>query len=130
MLQRKRKRTQDKLVSAKTVDGGKLREAAIRKEDQRILVNIQDKDCNVLEVKYHQKCYKNYTSFLFNAPQKEPAANDHANGKCSYIKSFGELCKFVQHEIIESHGVFYLNMLKAKFIKIVREVENEDASSF
>ena len=122
MLQRTRKRTQDKLVSAETVDGGKLREAATRKEGQRILVNIQDKDCIALEVKYHQKCYKNYTSFLFNAPQKEPAADDYANGKCSYIKSLGELCKFVQHEVLESHGVFCLNILKAKFVKIVREV--------
>ena len=33
-------------------------------------------------------------------------------------------------KIIESHGVFYLNILKAKFVKIVREVENEDASSY
>ena len=119
MLQRTRKRIQDKLVSAETVDGGKLREAATRKEDQKILVHILDKDCIALEVKYHQKCYKNYTSFLFNAPQKEPAADDYASGKCSYKKSFDGLCKFVEHEIIESHGIYYLSMLKAKFVKMV-----------
>ena len=130
MLQRTRKRIQDKLVSAETVDGGKLREAATRKEDQRILVHILDKDCIALEVKYHQKCYKNYTSFLFNAPQKEPAADDYASGKCSYKKSFDGLCKFVEHEIIESHGIYYLSMLKAKFVKMVPEVENDDASSY
>ena len=63
MLQRTRKRTQDKLVSAETVDGGKLHEAATRKEDQTILVHIQDKDCIALEVKYHKSAIR--TTRLF-----------------------------------------------------------------
>ena len=34
----------DKLVSAKTVDGGKLREAATRKSDEIILIQIANKE--------------------------------------------------------------------------------------
>ena len=51
-LQRTRKRTQDKLVSAETVDGG-----------QTILVHIQDKDRIALEIKYHKSAIR--TTHLF-----------------------------------------------------------------
>ena len=48
---------------SRTVDGGKLREAASRK-DHRVLAQILGKDCVAIEVKYHVHCYKSYTSFL------------------------------------------------------------------
>ena len=53
-----RKRKLDKLVSAETEDGGKLKETATRKADESILIQIADKDMVALEVKYH-KCYEN-----------------------------------------------------------------------
>ena len=62
----------DKLVSAETTDGGKLREAATAKNDQKILVHILDKDCVALEVKYHKRCYERYTSCIRHAgPEDE-----------------------------------------------------------
>ncbi len=54
------------LVSCETVDAGRLLEAATKKKDDRILVKILEKDCVAIEVKYHMKCYKNYTNFLFS----------------------------------------------------------------
>ena len=60
MLQRTRERTQDNLISAETVDGGKL-EAATRKEDQRILVHIQDKDFGM----YYLRNMKHFSVFPY-----------------------------------------------------------------
>ena len=39
-----RERKLDKLVSAETEDGGKLKETATRKADEIILIQIADKD--------------------------------------------------------------------------------------
>ena len=49
--------TTDKMVSAETV-GGKLKEAATKKADESILIQIADKDL-ALKVKYHKQCYSN-----------------------------------------------------------------------
>jgi hypothetical protein len=49
---------QEKMVSAETV-GGKLREAATKKADESILIQIADKDL-ALKVKYHKQCYEKY----------------------------------------------------------------------
>ena len=59
----------DKLESAETVNGGKLEEAATRKADESILIQIADKDMVALEVKYHKRCYEKCTSFLRHSMQ-------------------------------------------------------------
>ena len=48
----------------KTIDGGLLRTAAERKNDERILVQIRGKDCVALEVHYHKVFYCNYTKYF------------------------------------------------------------------
>lgn len=113
-------------MSAETIDGGKLREAATRKDDQRILVHILDKDCVALEVKYHKRCYERYTSFL-----SHPTANDDTKveeGK--YSTSFECFCSFVKKHVIDKHNIYYMNRLKAEFVKTVSRVENADASKY
>eukprot|EP00795_Rhopilema_esculentum_P003902 gene3902-15218_t len=69
-----KKRKLDNLVSAETLDGGKLRAAAIAKRDERILIQIEDKDCVALEVKYHRLCYKRDVSYHDFPSNKEQAA--------------------------------------------------------
>ena len=61
LFQRSRKRRLEKLMVAETVDGGLLREAAMKKSDASVLLEIADKDCVALEVKYHKRCYEQYT---------------------------------------------------------------------
>ena len=48
------KRTTTPLVLSKTIDAGLLRQAAEYKGDERILVQIRDKDCVAIEVQYHK----------------------------------------------------------------------------
>lgn len=40
---------------AETIDCGRLREAAERKNDEAILIHIRGKDCVAIEVKYHNR---------------------------------------------------------------------------
>ena len=36
-------------------------EAALARNDEDLLLQIRDKDCIAVEVKYHRTCYKSYT---------------------------------------------------------------------
>ena len=110
------------------MDGGKPREAATRKEDHRILVQILGKDCVAIEVRYHVHCYKSYTSFL-----TRPSTHGSTLQKdkvTKYTKSFETFCRFVKEEIIDGRNICYMSRLKEKFIKTVRDIESEDASNY
>ena len=111
------------MVTSETVDGGKLREAATRKDDQRILRHILGIDCVALEVKYHKRCYEHYTSFLRHAKPKEEI-------KYKFNKSFESFSSWVKKEVIENQNIFYMSKLREKFIKTVMETSNEDASHY
>ena len=41
---------------------GLLLDAAVFKQDERLLLHIRDKDCVAIEVRYHTKCLDSYTS--------------------------------------------------------------------
>ena len=71
----------DALVSAETVDGGKLREAATRKSDESLLIHIADKDLVALEVKFINAVMKNTRRFLGTAQDPKPKNNMNANMK-------------------------------------------------
>lgn len=51
-------------MAAETYDGGLLREAAEKKNDESILTHIRGKDCVAIEVKYHKSCHLNYCRYL------------------------------------------------------------------
>ena len=119
----------DKLVSAETVDGGKLREAATKKDDQSILLQIANKDMVALEVKYHKRCYDKYTSFLRTTTQSKGKETEQHDFK--YEKSFDVFCEeFVKEKLIKQENIFYMKKLKKEFVKTVKRVQNEDAASY
>lgn len=111
-------------MTAETLDGGQLRRAATLKGDDRILLKIQGKDCVALEVKYHERCYQSYTS-VARYQKKE------SSSKVSYQRSFEVFCEqFVKPRIIDDEEIFRMRRIKREFVKIVAEVENEDASDY
>jgi predicted secreted Zn-dependent protease len=112
-------------VLASTVDAGLLRTAAERKNDERILVQIRDKDCVALEVRYHKVCYSNYTIFL--------AREAKTTTTCvpMYERSYDVFCKeVVETEIIKGKAIMYMMHLLEKFVVIAKETENVDASKY
>lgn len=107
------------------MDAGRLREAATRKKDDRILVKILDKDCVAIEVKYHMKCYKNYTNFLFRQ-----AETCETSSTALYAAGYKQFCDEVIEDLIADKKITYMSRLHEKFVKIVKRVEGEDASSY
>ena len=92
-------------MSAETVDGGKLKEAATRKADESILIQIADKDMVAFEVKYHKRCYEKYTSFLRHSMQSTREENEKQVYK--YEKSFDVFCKdFVIEKLIKQDNIY------------------------
>ena len=83
------------LVLCKTVNGGLLRDAATKKKDDRILLQIMGKDCVVIEVRYHRKCYTNYTNFLRRPDRK-------ASGSAPYDAGYEQFCKEVVDVLIKN----------------------------
>ena len=96
-------------MSAETVDEGKLREAATKKDDQSILLQIANKDMVALEVKYHKRCYDKYTSFLRTTTQLKGKETEQHDFK--YEKSLDVFCEeFVKEKLIKQENVFYMKI--------------------
>ena len=107
-----------------------MREAAKRKNDQKILIHIEDKDCVALEVKYHRRCYSSYTSFLRHVTTTQ-YQNILPYDSRLYAKSFDIFCeKFIRPKIIEKEKIYYMKAIKEKFVQTVKQVEDCDASSY
>lgn len=118
---------------AETKDGGKLREAARRNSDESILVNIADKDCVALEVRYHRRCYERYTSFLrrSNVIDEVYDSENYDRYACKYEKSFDVFCeRFVKKRLLMNEEIFFMKRMKAEFVKTVSEIEGTDASNY
>ena len=84
------------LVLCQTENAGLLCEAATVKRDERSLLQIWDKDCVALEVRYHKRCHKNYTSFLYR--KKESAGEEYS---LLYAAAFDKFCKDVIEPLTE-----------------------------
>ena len=111
------------LVLCEMVNGGLLRDAATKKKDDRILLQIMDKDCVAIEVRYHGKCYTNYTNVLHRPDRK-------AGGSALYDAGYEQFCKEVVNELIKNKQITFMSHLNSKFVKIVQRVEGLDASDF
>ena len=100
---------------AETFDAGPLRQAAEKKNDERMLMQIRGKDCVALEVRYHKVCYSNYTKFLTRElMENKPSAS-------VYEKSYDVFCKeVVAKEVIVGKKVKYMKELIEKFITIAK----------
>ena len=104
-----KKRKLCKLITAKTINGGKLKEAATQKDDHCVLVQILGKDCVAIKVKYHWKCYKSYTSFL---TQPFGCGSTLQKDKVTkYKTSFESFCCFVKEKVIHKRNIFYVSRL-------------------
>jgi hypothetical protein len=116
------------LILCETENAGMLREAATAKKDEKILHKIRDKDCVAIEVRNHQKCYKNYTNFLYRQQQCT-----EAESPLVYAVGFEKFCKDVKDVIdplVKQKKIEYMSYLYERLIKIVSQIEIVDARSF
>ena len=89
-------------------------------------MHILDNDCVALEVKYHKRCYEQYTSCMRHAG---PEAEEKYRS-CKYIKSFESFYEYVKQEVVDGHNIVYMSKLREKFVKTVRTIDNGDASNY
>ena len=61
------KRKKEHLVKCSTIDAVNLKQAAEDNKNETLLMQIKDKDCVAIEVRYHNSCYKDYTRYLTKA---------------------------------------------------------------
>lgn len=78
-------------------------EAAKRKADQRILLNIEGKDCVALDVKYHAQCYKKYTRCVTKTKESDS----------KFKRSFDIFSEeFVMTKIIKGQEIYDMKRVK------------------
>jgi hypothetical protein len=91
---------------AETIDAGLLRTAAERRNDERILVQIREKDCVALEVRYHKVCYYNYAIFLTRETKK---LSQTERSTSVYEKSYDVFCKkVIETKVIGNKQIRYI----------------------
>ena len=112
------------MTQCQTINAGKLKLAAEKKEDESILIHIRDVDCVAAEVCYHRNCYMSYTNFLNFEVNDQPSVQ-------LYDESFRIMCdQIVQKKIINDKEVMFMSKLYHEFKKIVSQTEGKDASNY
>ena len=92
------------------------------------VLQIADKDCVALEVKYHRQCYQRYTEFVRRTDVTE---DDEVRAKCKYEESFNFFCeRFVKEKLIDNEEIYYMKKIEAEFVRTVATVENCDALGY
>ncbi|XP_071810813.1 uncharacterized protein [Apostichopus japonicus] len=106
-------RKREPLTKCETIEAGQLRKAA-------------DRDLVAAEAQYHKSCYKDSTRFLTKAKKDEAEKVD-----TTYGKAFEEFCKeYIDNQIFKKHEIYRMNKLRLHFIKMVKKVQDVDASSY
>lgn len=108
-------------MKAQAPDAGKLREAATQKNDQDILLHINEKDCSCIEVRYHKQCCNQYTNMLFRKASED-------SSKLLYEEIFCEM--FIEQRIIRDEEKPTVTELFKEFINMVQMVEKKDVSNY
>ena len=118
------KRKVEKLMTCETKSGGQLLNAAMMKQDERLLLDIRDKDLVAIEANYHKSCYLRYTKVV-HKPQTKGESSQ------LYEKSYQSFCcKVIEERIVKGKEILRLTKLNKLFKKEVQDVEGIDASSY
>ena len=109
---------------AQTLTAGKLLQAAAMKNDEAILLQLQGRDCVAVEARYHNKCYKAYTKFLYKA---KDTSEETIN---LYSKAFEVFCnEVIDAKIIKQQEILLLSHLHRRFSFYMKSLENVENSS-
>ena len=106
-------------------DGGRLAKAAKDKKDDQLLLQIQDQDCVAIELRYHRSCFRNYTIYQSRkGVPVEPSREKYANAFATFCSNV------IDQKIIKDKQIYRMSSLRRSFVKAVREVESQDATSY
>ncbi|XP_071812536.1 uncharacterized protein [Apostichopus japonicus] len=118
-----RRKRKEQLMLCEQPDGGKVAAAAKDKKDDRILLQIRDRDCVAIELRYHRSCYRSYTGYQ-TRKYVEPKEQ-------LYATAFDAFCKYyIEHKILREKQIYRMTSLRRYFGKAVKDVEMKDASNY
>lgn len=118
-----RRKRKEQLMLCEQPDGGKLAAAAKDKKDDRILLQIRDRDCVAIELRYHRSCYRSYTGYQ-TRKYVEPKEQ-------LYATAFDAFCKYyIEQKILREKQIYRMTSLRRYFGKAVKDVEMKDASNY
>ena len=120
-----RKRKKEHLVKCSTIYAVNLKQGAEDNKNETLLLQIKDKDCVAIEVRYHNSCYKDYTRYL-----TKPQSDDTSKNDTSYSVAFEVFCEKVKSSIIENKDIMRLKTLNDMFIKQVKLTHGKEADSY
>ncbi|PIK48894.1 hypothetical protein BSL78_14229 [Apostichopus japonicus] len=107
-----------------TIDAGKLRKAAELTCNESLLLQMRGRDLVDSEARYHPSCFRNATRFLTRKWPKETT-------DILYAESYAKFChNVIDEQILKQQGAIRMTKLTAQFIKMVKEVQGIDASSY
>ncbi|XP_071830435.1 uncharacterized protein [Apostichopus japonicus] len=118
------KRRREPLTRYGTIDAGKLRKAAELTCNESLLLQMRGRDLVDSEARYHPSCFRNATRFLTRKWPKETT-------DILYAESYAKFChNVIDEQILKQQGAIRMTKLTAQFIKMVKEVQGIDASSY
>lgn len=118
------KRRREPLTRYETIDAGKLRKAAELICNESLLLQMRGRDPVASEARYHPSCFRNATRFLTRKWPKETT-------DILYAESYAKFChNVIDEQILKQQGAIRMTKLTAQFIKMVKEVQGIDASSY
>ncbi|KAJ8042408.1 hypothetical protein HOLleu_13456 [Holothuria leucospilota] len=109
-------RQTEKLTQCLTRDAERrLKAAAEKKNDDRLLLQIRGKDLIAIEVCYHKSCYRHY----FQAPVTISTDDIDSRGTPHCKEAFNELAREVETNVIMKGEVVKMSKLRERFMDLV-----------
>lgn len=108
-------RQKEKLAQCLTQDAEKrLKAAACQRNDEKLLIHIQDKGFIAIEVCYHKSCYSAYV--LKCVPVHKDSDPSKSQG---HSEAFEIIAKRVQEDVINEGGVLKISTLKPNYLYLL-----------
>ena len=115
----------ESLISAESLEGGKLVSSATLLQRTDILRLFDGKDLVAIEAKYHKRCYQSLVS------QAEKRKREVPSDDVRYSKSFTAFCeKYIDTKILAKGKIMTLAKLRVTFIRMIRAIEGKDATGY
>ncbi|XP_077974182.1 uncharacterized protein LOC144429837 [Styela clava] len=119
------KRVLEKLTRSQTLEAGCLLEAAKRKKDEILLLQLRDVDPVASEVRYHSSCYQGYTRFMRRKIEQSGSVDTR------YATAFKMFCEeFIVPRIIVNKEIFRLTFLNTLFKRYIEQFELFDSPGY
>ncbi|XP_077972179.1 uncharacterized protein LOC120332986 [Styela clava] len=119
------KRVLEKLTRCQTLEAGCLLEAAKRKKDEILLLQLRDVDPVASEVRYHSSCYQGYTRFMRRKIEQSGSVDTR------YATAFKMFCEeFIVPRIIVNKEIFRLTFLNTLFKRYIEQFELFDSPGY